>query len=132
MPLSAKFFVDPALVQRSVTLPDGSTETLHFRRLSFTQMCAYAEAKNSADPAQRHAAIAHMLAQSVCEPDGSLAMSYEVADTLNPKGAKALLDVVLALNDFDMATAKKPSPRTGEVTSGISGTPSPSPSAAEA
>lgn len=131
MPLSQRYFIDPTLVHRAVTFPDGTVDHVHFRRLGFVQVCAYQEDKASPDPVVRHAALARMLAQSVCEPDGSLSMTYEEAVLLAPKAASALLEVVLSLNDFGVAQAKKPSP--GASAEGIgSGTPSPSPSAVAA
>lgn len=129
MPLPQKFFIPAGVQQLPVRFPDGTVEQVHFHRLAFIQVCAYEQAKNSPDPEVRHGAITRMISWSVCEPDGSPGLTWEQAILLDPKAAGALLDVILELNDLNKA--KKPLPAASTEPIG-SGTPLPSPLAAEA
>lgn len=121
--LDAAFFISPELHQRPVELPDGSKYTLHFRELAVSQMRAYQLAQQAEDEEVRAGAVAKLIAFSVCEPDGTPALTYEKALTLRPLAANALMAVIYALNGEAGTQAKKPLP--SEETAG-SGTSSPS------
>lgn len=121
------FFISAQLHERPVTLPDGSTHRLHFRELSAVEVRGYQIAERSQDEEVKAGAIAKLIAASVCEPGGALAMTYERARLLKPRAANALLAEILSINGMAADDAKKPSPPGA---SDGSGTSSPSPSAA--
>lgn len=108
--LNDAFFVSTTLHERPVTLPDGSTHRLHFRELSAAQVRGYQIAERSADEEVQAGAIAKLIASSVCEPDGTPAMTYDRARLLKPQAANALMAEILAINGMAADQAKKASP----------------------
>ena len=111
MSLNESFFVSEKLHEKSVTLPDGSNHILHFREVPAPVFIRFREQQNSADEAVRSAAIANLVAASLCEPDGKPAITVERAMKLNVAAAQALVTAVLEVNEFQ---GKKPSPSEAE------------------
>jgi ATP-dependent exoDNAse (exonuclease V) alpha subunit len=118
--LDDAFFASTTLHERPVTLADGSTHRLHFRELTATQVRAYQIAEKSQDDQISAAAIAKLIASSVCEADGTPAMTYERAQQLKPRAANALVDEILQLNGMRATQAKKPLPPEAQSGSGTS------------
>lgn len=118
--LDDSFFVSQSLHERPVTLPNGSTHRLHFRELTAAQVRGYQIAERSQDEEVQAGAIAKLIAASVCEPDGSPAMTYERARTLKPQAANALMGEILTINGMAADAAKKPSPPAEQNGSGES------------
>jgi hypothetical protein len=124
--LDDALFVGQHLHVHEVPLPDGTKAKIHFKELAWPDWYAYQIGQRSEDPQERLAAIARMLAASVCDPDGSQALTVERALQLRPAPMNSLLEVVLSTHGKLVASAKKPSP---SAESSGSGTSSPSPSA---
>ena len=96
--LSESLFVSAALHERTVTLPDGSAHVLHFKELPAVAFRAFHLAEQSADEAVQAGSMAKLIAASLCNPDGSAAITYEKACTLKPGAANALVQEILAVN----------------------------------
>ena len=92
------FFVSPTVHERTVTLGDGSEHVLFFRELSITEFRRFAIAEQSQDDEVRAESIPRLIAASMCEPDGSEAISLEKARTLKPEVANALFKAALSVN----------------------------------
>ena len=118
--LNDAFFVSATLHERPVTLADGSTHRLHFRELSAAQVRAYQLAERSPDEEVQAGAIAKLISTSVCEPDGTPAMTYDRARHLKPAAANALMAEILVINGMAGDQAKKPSPSGEPAGSGTS------------
>jgi len=105
--LNQAFFVSPVLHERSIKLPDGSVHTMHFRQLPHTQFRGFLDANRSKDEAVRLSALSRLIADSLCNPDGTPAITIEEASLLNHAAAteigEAALDVSGALGNAGKA-----------------------------
>lgn len=119
------FFVSDAVHERTVTLADGTEHKLYFKEVPATVYRKFQMAEQSDDEDVRAGSLAKLIAASLCEADGSPAMTYERACDLKAGVSSALIDKVLEVNGKKPGNALPP----GEPTT--SGTSSPSPSAAE-
>jgi hypothetical protein len=120
------FFVSEQVHERKVTLADGSEHVLYFKEVPATVYRKFLHAEQSEDEDVRASSLAKLISASMCEEDGSPAMTFEQAKQLKAGVSGALMDAVLEVN------GRKPGnvlPPAGE-NSG-SGTSSPSPSAEE-
>lgn len=124
--MDGAFFASDELIEREVTLGDGTKHTLHFKELPVTTFRKFAIAESSQDEDARAGAMAKLICESVCNPDGKLAMSYQKALTLKPGPARALMEVIYEINGVTGPNASPPREKSG------SGTSSPSPLAEEA
>lgn len=120
------FFVSTEIHKRVVELADGSKHELHFRELPVADYRKFQIAEASDDENVRAGSMAKMISASLCEPDGSPAMTYEEAMRLRPNVNSRLFDVILSLG----GAGKKGEALPPEAKSG-SGTSSPSPSEAD-
>lgn len=121
------FMVSQTVHEKTVELPDGKKHVLFFKEMPVVEYRKFQMAEQSADEDVRAGSMAKLIAASLCEADGSPAMTYEQALRLKSAPANALFNAVISLNGIG-DKEKKASP-PGE-TAG-SGTSSPSPSAAE-
>jgi len=101
--LDPAFFISAELQARPVTLPDGSVHTMHFRELPHTQFRGFLEANRSKDEAVRLAAVSRLIVDSLCNPDGSPAITLEQAALLKPAAANAIAEAALDINGVGTA-----------------------------
>lgn len=94
----AGFFADTAVHARTVKLADGSEHALHFRELPVKDFRRFAIAEQSEDEDVRAGSVSLLIAASLCEADGSPAMSFEEACLLKPSVANALFQAALSVN----------------------------------
>ena len=78
-------------------MPDQKVR-LHFRELPAVEMIKYRDAIDSGDDEKRAAAAVRLVAASLCEPDGSPAMTWERALELRAGPLNALFSAVLEVN----------------------------------
>lgn len=122
----AAFFVSTEIHKRTVELADGSKHELHFRELPVADYRKFQIAEASKDEDVRAASISRMIAASMCESDGSPAVTVEEAMNMKPNVSSRLLDVVLSLGGIGTkGEASPPGAKSG------SGTSSPSLSEAD-
>jgi hypothetical protein len=117
MSLNNAFFVSPNLHERKVKLADDSEHLLHFKELPAHEFVRYREQQDSADEEVRVMATPNLIAKSLCNPDGSQALTPEQARKLKTSAASALMVAVLEANTFG---AKKNSPSEGDAGSDTS------------
>lgn len=117
------FFVSDAVHERRVTLADGTEHVLHFRELAVTDWRMWGFAERSDDDEVRAAAMSRLIAASLCEPDGTAAMTVEQALRLKPGVATALFSAVLDVNrvkrasdEGDEGNASRPAESSGSGT----------------
>ncbi|MNL26968.1 hypothetical protein D3C87_1485320 [compost metagenome] len=120
------FFVSTEIHKKEVELADGSKHWLHFRELPSSEYRKFQIAERSDDEDVRAGSMAKLIAASMCEEDGTPAMTYEEALRLKPGPCNAFFTAILSLNGVGEQGKAPPS-----VESSGSGTSSPSPSAAE-
>lgn len=101
--MDSALFVSDAVQPRDVELADGSTHTLHFKEYSGTAFAKYAMAIRSEDSQTRSEAPAILIAASVCNPDGSSALTFERACRLKPGAMSAIFNKVMEVNAVRVA-----------------------------
>lgn len=120
MTLSDSMFVSSSLIAREVTLPDGSTHTLHFKELESAIFERFHEHRASENENERYGAMPTLIAASVCEPDGKQAMNVKKAMSLKPKVQVLLSGIIMEINGFKSAKKDSPSEETsGSDTSSV-------------
>ncbi|MDM0024075.1 phage tail assembly chaperone family protein, TAC [Variovorax saccharolyticus] len=92
------FFVSAQVHERKITLADGSEHSLFFKELPASIYRKFQIAEQSDDEDVRAGSMAKLISSSLCEEDGSEAMTYEQALKLKASAANALLDAVLEVN----------------------------------
>lgn len=116
--------VSDAVHAREVELPGGK-RTLYFKEVSALVYRKFQITEASEDDNVRATSLAKLIAASMCEEDGSPALSFEKACTLKAGASNAILNAVLEVNGKKSGNASPPEEMTG------SGTSSPSDSAAK-
>lgn len=124
------FFVSGQVHERKVTLADGSEHTLYFKEVPATVYRKFQIAESSDDEDVRASSLAKLIAASMCEADGSPAMTFEQACRLKGPVSNQLVSKVLEVNGKapageNLGNGSPPGETTG------SGESSPSPLAAE-
>lgn len=95
--LDDALFVSADLHEREVQI-GGKTVKLHFKELPAVEFIRFHGIQAGDDADARAGAAAKLIAASVCNPDGSLAMTYEKALTLKTGALNAIFAVVLEIN----------------------------------
>lgn len=104
--LNDSLFVSPEIHERDVTLPNGQTHKLHFREISERVFSQYRKALRSQDEAEREGASAFLIAESLCNPDGTPAMPVEKAAMLKPAAMNEIMKAILVINDLQADSGK--------------------------
>lgn len=107
MPYDDSFFVSAKVHDKEVELADGSKHTVWFKELSAVAFRAFQIAEHSQDLDERISSMPKLIAASVCEPDGTLAMNLERAKTLKPEVMNKLVAAILEINNIG-GRAKNP------------------------
>ena len=95
------FLVSPEIFHKDVTLPDGSVHKMNFRQLSGAEWRAYQIDYSSKNRADQKLAMQRIIQASLCEEDGSPALTTEEAERLNLGAMNALFSRVLECNGRD-------------------------------
>lgn len=107
MSLDDDLFVSSTVHERDVPLPDGKTHKLYFREVDSCEFRRYQLAEASQDEAVQLTSMAVLIATSLCEPDGTPALTVDRAEKLKPAATLAIFNAVLEVNQFG---GKKASP----------------------
>lgn len=83
---------------RTVQLPDGSKHELHFKQLPASAFRGFFNAVARRNEEEQSQAMAKLIAQSLCTPDGQAALTAEQALQLTVAAERALTDAVLDVN----------------------------------
>lgn len=92
------FLVSAAPEKRVVKMPDGSEHELHFRQVSAAEFRRYQLDYGSEDESKQSMAVQNLIAASLCNPDGTAALTADEAAGLTMAGVSALLPHVLLAN----------------------------------
>ncbi len=99
-PLPAAMFVSDEIIERDVTLADGSTYTFHFKALSHIEFNKWALALASKDESVRDQANSRLVQLSLVTPDGKAALTAAQADKIKPVVMRKLSDAISEINGF--------------------------------
>lgn len=123
--MDASLFVSAEVREKKVRLANGAEHVLYFKDLTQAAFSAWQNARKSAEGEDETIrASAEMVAQCLCEKDGTPALTVDDALRLKPAVMLAIRTAILELNEFVEGKALPPEVKSG------SGTPSPSPLAA--
>ena len=92
-------FVSEQVHERDVALADGRTYKFWFRELPASKFRAFQLAETSDDENKKISSMALLVSESVCEPDGTLAMTRERAAMLKPEVMNAVVARILEINN---------------------------------
>lgn len=95
--LDDDLFISDVPVEREVEI-GGKKRKLHFRELPAIEFARFHRIASDGNDDARDGAAARLVAASVCNPDGTPAMSYERALTLKAGPLNALFAAVLDVN----------------------------------
>lgn len=121
--LPEEAFAGTALHAHPVVLGDGKPRTLWFREVNAVEFRRFQLAEASDDDDVRAASVARLIACSLCNPDGTAALTTERAATLKPAVMAQLLAAVMQVNGLQRrapeqsGNASPPGVTTGSGTS---------------
>ncbi|EJO27534.1 hypothetical protein [Achromobacter marplatensis] len=107
--LDPSLFVSDSVQKKEVELPDGKKHTLYFKEYSGAAFTRYALVARSSDIQERSTAAPILIYSSMCNPDGTPALSFERACMLKPEVMQAIFATVLEVNGV-----KKPGEESDE------------------
>lgn len=96
--LSDDFFASAIIHERKVKLSDGKEHTLHFKEVPAVDFRKFHFAEQSGDDQKRAESMARLIAASLCEPDGTPAITVEKALLLKAEPTNALFAEVVAIS----------------------------------
>lgn len=91
-------FASDAIIEKEVTLGDGSKHTLYFKELTAIEFKQHIAAEQSKDAKIRDNAAARLIARSLVEPNGRRALSAERAAALKPAVSGAIFMTIMEIN----------------------------------
>ena len=117
--LDEAFFAAAEPLARDVTLPDGSVHRLHFRQLPAATFRKHFRQLDGDDEARQAQGMAGLIAASLCEADGSPAITPEQAALLKPAAERAIFEAILDANGMAARGKAQPpaAPNDGSGTS---------------
>jgi len=95
--LDDDLFISDAPLERAVEI-GGKVRKLHFREIPAVEFMRFSRLTQEGNDDLRDGAAAKLVAASLCNPDGTPAMTYEKALTLKSGPLNALFAVVLEIN----------------------------------
>lgn len=98
MSLAAGLFRSKEPIAHKVRLPNGEEFDLWFRQLPRPRFLGYYAAIEKAPPEKVEEETAKLIAECLCEPDGSEALTIEQALDLNVGAAGAIATAILVVN----------------------------------
>lgn len=114
--MDAAFFVTDEIHKREVTLADGKNHVFHFKEAVATEFRKYYKAEKSDDPDISGNSMALLIAATLCEPDGTPAITYAQATKLKMPVMTAIFSAILDINGLN--ATKKDSPSSIPTASG--------------
>lgn len=96
--LDKSFFVSTELQEREVELADGSKHILYFKELPAIEFRRFALAEQSENENVKATSIAKLIAASLCDADGKLAITFEQALNLKASAMNSIFEAMLEVN----------------------------------
>ncbi len=99
--LDESLFVSDIVHSRDVEINKDKVIRLHFKEIPAIEFIKFQRALNSEDEDTRSGAIAVLIAASLCEADGTPAMTVDKAMRLKTKPMDAIFKIVMEINGGD-------------------------------
>lgn len=96
--IAQSFFVSGEVHKRAVKLPNGETHDLFFKEIPATEFRRFSLSEQSPDEDVRISSIGKLICASLCNEDGSAAITLEQAMKLNAPAMNAIFEQVLFVN----------------------------------
>lgn len=96
--IDQSFFVSSTVQKRTVELPDGKKHDLFFKEIPAVEFRRFSLAEQSDDENVRIGSIAKLICVSLCNEDGSPAITFEQAMMLKAGAMNAIFAQVLIVN----------------------------------
>lgn len=96
--IDQSFFVSSTAQKRTVELPDGKKHDLFFKEIPAVEFRRFSLAEQSGDENVRVGSIAKLICVSLCNEDGSPAITFEQAMMLKANAMNAIFAEVLIVN----------------------------------
>jgi hypothetical protein len=96
--LDNAFFVSTELHEREVELADGSKHVLYFKELPAIEFRRFALAEQSENENIKATSIAKLIAASLCDADGKMAITFEQALNLKASAMNSIFEAMLEVN----------------------------------
>jgi hypothetical protein len=96
--IDKSFFISGEVHKRSVTLPNGEAHELFFKEIPAVEFRRFSLAEQSEDENIRVGSISKLICASLCNEDGSSAITFEQAMQLNAPAMNAIFEQVLSVN----------------------------------
>lgn len=96
--IDKSFFVSTEVQKRTVELPDGQKHDLFFKEIPAVEFRRFSLAEQSDDEGVKIGSIAKLICASLCNEDGTPAITFEQAMMLKASPMNAIFSEVLIVN----------------------------------
>ena len=96
--IDSSFFVSTEVQSKFVELPNGQKHELFFKEIPAIEFRRFSLAEQSEDENVRIGSIAKLICASLCNADGTPAITFEQAMTLKAAAMNAIFAEVLSVN----------------------------------
>ena len=104
--LNESLFVSEKVIEKEVTLSDGTSHKLYFKELPALEFRKFYIAEQSQDEDVQAASMAKLVAASLCEPDGKPAVTVKKALQLKGSALTAIVEAIMQINGFGVDAKK--------------------------
>lgn len=91
------FYISQELVEKKAVLADGKEHTLHFKEIGSIEFSAIAVKLSSEDAIDRVQGMADMVVASLCNPDGTKALTLEEMPMMKHKVLTNLFNAAISV-----------------------------------
>jgi len=104
--LNESLFVSDKVIEKEVTLADGTVHKLYFKELPAVDFRKFYLAEQSPDEDIQASSMAKLVATSLCEPDGKPAITVKKALMLKGSALSAIVNAIMEVNGFGVDAKK--------------------------
>lgn len=91
-------FISPSLVEKEVELADGKKHKLYFKEIAGLEFSRMVGKLDSNDEVERGTAVASIIVSSICNEDGTPALTQNEVFSLKTKVLKNIFDAVMEVS----------------------------------
>lgn len=102
--LNEALFISDKVFKKEVELPDGTKHELYFKELSHVDFRKYLMAEQSDDDNVKAESTAKLIALSLCDAEGNIALDFTQALKLNIVATTAITNAIMVVNGFGVET----------------------------
>lgn len=107
MAINEALFASSKVISKTVKLSDGSEHELFFRELPALEFRRFALMEESKDEEKQAQSMSNIIAASLCEADGTLALTIEQANQLTAQATIAIMQAIMEVNGNGLGKLKK-------------------------